>query len=450
MTLPRPVEAPDSFSGQTIAVLGMGIEGRDAARFATRDGARVITVDQHPRRAERTQDDFALLGEVDGIIASQGVPYNIPLLVEANRRGLPVYGPLQIFLERCPAPVIGITGSAGKTTTTTLVYEMLSSAGVPCIVGGNIGQGLLGQLPVIGLETTVVAEISHTQLLRTTRSPRLAAITNITPNHLDQFSWADYQALKLRIVRYQSSLDTVVLPFEDELAHSAANLTEASQCWFGLRRPSLPWYCAVWSDGRDILQNEHRVMAVDELLIPGEHNLLNALAALAIVADRVPRDVAAQVLRSFKGVPHRLELVAEVEGVRFINDSIATTPERTLAGLRATTGEIVLMLGGRDKNLPLDPLRAELERHVSQVVLFGDAASKWTAWLSRRGINAVDAGTFESAFACAARTARSGQAVLMSPAGTSFDGYPNFEARGQHFRDLVAQWAQDRSAFDGR
>ena len=450
MTLPRPVEAPDTLSGQTIAVLGMGIEGRDAARFATRDGAHVITVDQHPDRADRTQDDLDLLGEVDGIIASQGVPDNIPLLAEAKRRGLPVYGPLQIFLERCPAPVIGITGSAGKTTTTTLVYEMLSAAGVPCIVGGNIGQGLLGQLPEIGVDTTVVAEISHTQLLRTTRSPHLAAITNITPNHLDHFSWGDYQALKLRIVRYQSSRDTVVLPFEDELARSAADFTEASQRWFGLGRPSVPWYCAVWSDGRDILHNEQYVMSVDELQIPGEHNLLNALAALAIVADRVPRDVAAQVLRSFNGVPHRLERVAEVGGVRFINDSIATTPERTLAGLRATTGEIVLMLGGRDKHLPLDPLMAELERRVSQVVLFGEAASEWNAWLSRRGITVVDAGTFESAFSCAARTARSGQAVLLSPAGTSFDAYPNFEARGQHFRDLVAQWAKDRSADDDR
>ena len=450
MTLPRPIEAPDTFSGQTIAVLGMGIEGRDAARFATRDGAHVITVDQHPDRADRTQDDLGLLGEVDGIIASQGVPDNIPILADAKRRGLPVYGPLQIFLERCPAPVIGITGSAGKTTTTTLVYEMLSAAGMTCIVGGNIGQGLLGQLPEIGVHTTVVAEISHTQLLRTTRSPHLAAITNITPNHLDHFSWADYQALKLRIVRYQSSRDSVVLPFEDELARSAADLTEASQRWFGLGRPSVPWYCAVWSDGRDILHNEQYVMSVDELQIPGEHNLLNALAALAIVADRVPRDVAAQVLRSFTGVPHRLERVAEVEGVRFINDSIATTPERTLAGLRATTGEIVLMLGGRDKHLPLDPLMAELERRVSQVVLFGEAASEWNASLSRRGITVVDAGTFESAFSCAARTAKSGQAVLLSPAGTSFDAYPNFEARGQHFRDLVAQWAKDRSADDDR
>ena len=454
MNLPLPVPGPSTFSGETIAVVGLGIEGRDAALFLKREGTKVIRVDQRADRADRSQDDLSLLDEVDGIIASQGVPYDIPLLAEAGRRGVPVYGPMQIFLERCPVPVIGITGSAGKTTTTTLVHLMLQAAGVRCIVGGNIGQGLLGQLPDLTPDTTVVAEISHTQLLRMTRSPQIAAITNITPNHLDQFSWSEYQELKHRIVQYQSARDTVVLPFSDDLALHAAARTEASQRWFGIGKPSVPWFCAVWSDGRDIVHNERYVMPIEELLIPGEHNLLNALAALTIVADRVPDDVSADVLRSFTGVPHRLELVAEVGGVRFINDSIATTPERTLAGLRATKGDIVLMLGGRDKKLPLNPLMDELERRVTQVVLFGDAAPKWTRWLTDRGVNALNAGTFETAFACAARTTRPGQALLMSPAGTSFDAYPNFEERGQHFRDLVgdlvSRWAQDRSSGDDR
>ena len=450
MSLPIPVPAPSTFGGQTIAVVGLGIEGRDAALFLKREGAKVIRVDQRPERTDRAHDDLSLLDEVDGITASQGVPYNIPLLAEASRRGVPVYGPMQIFLERCPAPVIGITGSAGKTTTTTLVHLMLQAAGVRCIVGGNIGQGLLGQLPDLKPDTTVVAEISHTQLLRTTCSPQIAAITNITPNHLDQFSWSEYQELKHRIVQHQAARDTVVLPFSDDLARQAVARTEASQHWFGIGRPSVSWFCAVWSDRRDIVHNERHVMPIDELLIPGEHNLLNALAALAIVADRVPHEVAADVLRSFTGLPHRLELVAEVGGVRFINDSIATTPERTLAGLRATQGDIVLMLGGRDKKLPLDPLMDELERYVKQVVLFGDAAPKWTRWLTDRGVSALNAGTFESAFACATRTTRPGQSLLMSPGGTSFDAYPNFEARGQHFRDLVSKWAQDRSSDDDR
>ena len=171
MTLPTPVEAPASFRDQRIAVVGLGIEGHDAVQFLEREGADCIRVDRNPERAERSPDDLAILDEVDGLIASQGVHYQVPLLGEAERRNIPVYGPTQIFLERSPAPVIGITGSAGKTTTTTLVHLLLQAAGIRCHLGGNIGQGLLQRLPVIASTDTVVAEISHTQLLRTTPQP---------------------------------------------------------------------------------------------------------------------------------------------------------------------------------------------------------------------------------------------------------------------------------------
>lgn len=442
MTLPQVIEAPESFANMRVAVVGMGIEGRDALAFLTQEGAQTTTVDRNPDRAERSQHDLSLLDDVDAVIASQGIHYQIPLLQAAETRGIPVFGPMQIFLERCQARVIGITGSAGKTTTSTLVYRMLEAAGIRSHLGGNIGRGLLAQLPQIHPSDSVVAEISHTQLLRTTRSPQTAAITNITPNHLDQFSWDEYQELKHRIVSFQSARDTVVLPFNDPLASAATSRTEANQRWFGLGVPSMPWYCALRSDGLSIFRNDHPIMQTDEIKLPGEHNLLNALAALAIVDDLVPTDVAIEILRTFSGVPHRLELVGTVNCVRFVNDSIATTPERTLAGLRATRGPVILMLGGRDKKLPLDPLVEEIRRRVRQVVLFGEAAAQWTDWLTQRGIDAVNAGAFDSAFTHAAQLAQPGETVLMSPGGTSFDAYPNFEARGQHFRDLVALHAQ--------
>ncbi|MDE2966061.1 MAG: UDP-N-acetylmuramoyl-L-alanine--D-glutamate ligase [Chloroflexota bacterium] len=448
MTLPTPIEAPPSFRGQRIAVVGLGIEGRDALHLLAREGAEAIRVDRDRERADRSPDDLTILDQVDGLIASQGVHHQAPLLAEAGRRGIPVYGPMQIFLERCPAPVIGITGSAGKTTTTTLVHEMLLAAGASCHLGGNIGRGLLAQLPGIAAEDTVVAEISHTQLLRTTRSPQTAAITNITPNHLDQFSWEEYQELKYRIVAYQPPRDTVVLPFNDELAVAATLRTDAEQRWFGIGTPPMPWSCAVRSDGDHIWHNDRQLMPVNEVKIPGEHNLLNAMAAMAIVADLVPADLAAEVLRSFSGVPHRLELVTEIGGVRFVNDSIATTPERTLAGLRATAGPVILMLGGRDKNLPLTPLLEEVKRHVRLVVLFGEAGPEWGSWLARHEVRTVNADTFESAFLQAASNAHACETVLMSPGGTSFDAYPNFEARGQHFRDLVDGWARSRRSRD--
>ena len=438
------MEAPASFDGQRVAVVGLGIEGQDAEMFLRREGAEVIRVDRQPERADRSPDDLSLLDEVQSLVVSQGVPYDLPLLVDAARRSVPVFGPVQIFLERCPAnQVIGITGSAGKTTTTTLVHRMLEAAAVPTALGGNIGQGLLQRLPDTSADTTVVAEISHTQLLRTTRSPHVAAITNITPNHLDQFSWDEYQELKYRIVEYQTSQDRVVLPLDEPLAARAMTRTPAAASWFGLSRS--PCAATAFSDGEQIVRNDSLLMAVEELLIPGEHNLRNALAALAIVGDLVPDDIAAAVLRSFTGVPHRLELVAEVAGVRFINDSIATTPERTLAGLRATSGPIVLMLGGRDKKLPLDPLLPEIDRHVREIVLFGEAAPAWSAWLSEQRIHHVRLDTFASAFEQAAEAAQHGETVLMSPGGTSFDAYPNFEARGQHFRELVGRRLPGRS-----
>lgn len=448
MTLPMTTDAPASFRGRRVAVVGLGIEGRDAVTFLEREGAEIVRVDRRSERADRAQDDLALLDEIDALVASQGVPYDVPLLVEAGAQGLPVYGPMQLFLERCRSSrIIGVTGSAGKTTTTTLVHRMLAAAGVDCVVGGNIGEGLLSQLPDISEETTVVAEISHTQLLRTTRSPHIAAITNITPNHLDQFSWDEYQDLKYRIVRFQSDADRVVLPFDEPLAARASVQTPASVSWFGLADSGCS--PAVWSDGVRMFRDGAPLLTVEALRIPGAHNLRNALAALAIVGDLVPDHAARQVLETFSGVSHRLELVATAADVRFINDSIATTPERTLAGLLAISGPIVLMLGGRDKKLPLDPLLPELRghgRHVRSVVLFGQAGPEWGSWLAERGVNATVRDSFEDAFQAAARLARAGETVLMSPAGTSFDAYPNFEARGQHFRDLVGEWSQGRSA----
>ncbi len=449
MTLPIPIQAPPSFAGRQVAVVGMGIEGRDALEFLNREGAQTITVDRDPERAERSQDDLSLLNELDCLIASQGVPRGIPLLAEAERRGLPVFGPMQVFLERCRSTrIIGITGSAGKTTTTTLVHRMLQTAAIDCVMGGNIGRGLLAQLSAISSETTVVAEISHTQLLRTTRSPHIAAITNITPNHLDQFDWRDYQALKYRIVEQQTATDRVVLPFDEPLAARAVGMTPASTTWFGVG--DAPCQPAVHSRDAQIVRNREPLMPIEALRIPGSHNLRNALAALAIVGDLVPDAVAVDVLSAFTGVPHRLELVAEIAGVRFVNDSIATTPERTLAGLQAVDGSIVLMLGGRDKNLPLDPLLGELRRHVREVVLFGETAESWQSWMTNHGIDAIDAGAFESAFRRAAASARAGETVLMSPGGTSFDAYPNFEARGQHFRDLVNGWNAQGGTDDER
>lgn len=457
MTLPTALPAPSTFQGLRAAVVGFGIEGRDAARFLQQEAAAEIhIVDRRPAgdlAAELTElgvtaevhlpDDRCIVEHVDVIIASQGIPRDLPLLRAAAARGVPIYGPLGLFLDRCPAPVIGISGSAGKTTTTSLVGEILRADGRDPLVGGNIGEGLLHKLPDLNQDSTVVAEISHTQLLRAARSPQYAALLNVTPNHLDQFSWSEYVDLKRRLLCHQNAGDTAVLPWDEPTAAAARADTPAELIWFGIDGPPPSSGDAAWlengqlrlrtdGDARDILP-------ADELRIPGEHNIRNALAAIALCASLgVADSVVAGALREFEGVAHRLETVGEIGGVRYINDSIATAPERTLAGIRAIDVPIVLLLGGRDKALPLDNLITALPKHVRVIVCFGELAPNWSEQLHQAGLaceGPVD--DLPEALDIARSLAQPGDAVLLSPGGTSFDAYPNFQARGEHFRQLV-------------
>ena len=456
MTLPQPAPAPASFRGLRAAVVGFGIEGRDAARFLRGEGVeRLHIVDRRATDALEAElaelgleadvsgpDDLRLVERLDAVVASQGIPRDLPLLCAAAERGVPVYGPMGVFLDRCPAPVIGVSGSAGKTTTTTLVGEMLSADGREPLVGGNIGRGLLERLPELDASSTVVAEISHTQLLRAARSPAAAALLNVTPNHLDQFSWDEYTALKRRLVCRQQAEDLAVLPWDEPVASAAALDTPARKMRFGLDG-SPPAGDAAWlQDGALRVRIDgcaRDLLPVGELRIPGEHNIRNALAAIALCAQLgVPDTAIAETLRRFEGVPHRLETVAEINGVRYINDSIATAPERTLAGVRAIDRPLVLLLGGRDKKLPLDTLITELPERARAIVCFGEVAPGWAQQLRRAGLpceRPVD--DLAEAVTAARHLAQPGDAVLLSPGGTSFDAYPNFQARGEHFRALV-------------
>ena len=456
MNLPAPLPAPPTFRGLRVAVAGFGIEGRDAARFL-RDEAvdRLHIVDQRPPEALRAElaqcgieaeisapECLGLLDRLDAIIASQGIPRDLPLLRAAAERSIPVFGPTGVFLDRCPAPLIGISGSAGKTTTTTLVGEILSADGRAPLVGGNIGKGLLSRLPELDHHSTVVAELSHSQLLRAARSPQIAALLNVTPNHLDQFSWQEYVELKRRLVNRQHAEDMAVLPWDEPIAAALAADTPARKLWFGMSAPP-PHGDAAWLEGGQLQVRidgcARGILPADELLIPGDHNIRNALAAIALTASLgVPDATIAETLRRFVGVAHRLETVAEIDGVRYINDSIATAPERTLAGVRAIHAPLLLLLGGRDKHLPLDHLLAELPDRARSVLCFGEIAPAWSEQLHRAGLPCDGPhDTLDAAVRAAHEIAQSGDAVLLSPGGTSFDAYPNFQARGDHFRALV-------------
>ena len=447
-----------------VTVVGLGIEGIDLVRYLTSEGARVTVSDARP--PEQLVDQLAAIegtgahlslganrvedcAEADAVYVSQGVPDELPALQAAVAKGVPISSMLELFLDRCPAPVAGITGSAGKTTTTALVGAVLEAAGEPHVVGGNIGIGLLSLLPEIDAATKVVVEMSHTQLARVARSPELACVTNVTPNHLDRFSWEDYVDLKRRVFRFQRPDDRAVFNYDDPVARSfmdeALDLLQVGRVSATSRTQRIPGDGAML-DGARVVRVEGgattEVMRRDEIALRGDHNVENVLSAVAVAGLLgASGEATARAVRAFTGVPHRLEPVAAIDGVQYVNDSIATAPERTLAGMRAFEEPLVLLLGGRDKNLPTRVLGEEAVRRCRAVVTFGEAAELYaTAIRAAAGgdrVTLLQAADVPAAVEAAARVAHAGDVVLFSPAGTSFDAYRNFEARGQAFREAV-------------
>ena len=458
---------PQNFRGRRVTVVGLGIEGIDLVRYLAAEGAAVTVSDQRPAETlgERLSaiadlDARAVLGEqgedalldAEFVFASQGVPPQIPALRSARRAGIPVSSMSALFMERCPAPVAGITGSSGKSTTTALAAAMLDAAGLPHVVGGNIGIGLLGLLPRIDAGTRVIVELSHTQLESVERSPELACVTNVTPNHLDRYSWTDYVGLKRRIFAFQRPDDTVILNQDDEVC--AAFASEAPGRVEHTAMASEPPADGVFLAGgaggaaggvivRRARGDDRAVLARDEIGLRGEHNVSNVLSAIAVAAHLGASESAcAEAARTFAGIPHRLEEVGSAGRVRYVNDSIATTPERARAALLSYGEPLVLLLGGRDKKLPTARLAAAAAERCRAVVTFGEAAdlfARAVAGASPRGrVEVEQAGGVPEAVERAARLARPGDVVLLSPAGTSFDAYGNFEERGLAFSDAVA------------
>ncbi len=443
-----------------VTVIGLGIEGIDLVRFLAAEGARVTISDRrspdelHEALAAIEGTEARLsLGEnrpedatdADMVFVSQGVPNDNPAVAAALSAGVPVSTMLGLFLERCPAPVTGITGSAGKTTTTALVASMLEDEGLPHVMGGNIGIGLLSLLPEIQPDTRVVVEMSHTQLERVATSPHVACVTNVTPNHLDRFAWDDYVALKRRIIDFQAPDDVAVLNQDNAVTRGFAD-TAHGRVAFTSTRQDIPGDGALFRDGRvwRVLDGETlEVVRRQEMALRGEHNLENLLAAVAVSAQiGVSAASAAQTARTFTGVPHRLEPVATVRGVLYVNDSIATAPERTLAGLRSYQEPVVLLLGGRDKQLPVQEMAEEAARRCRAVVCFGESGDLYARAVRDAGGDGVAVERVETvaeAVAAATRLAQRGDVVLFSPAATSFDQYRNFEERGRAFREAVEQ-----------
>ncbi len=455
------INSHDPLFRKRVVVIGFARQGRALARWLPTIGANVVVSDS--KTAEElnlTPEDYpdvefvlgsqrvATLKGADLVLVSGGVPLTLPIIKGAVRRGIPLANDAQLFLERCPAPVLGITGSAGKTTTTTLTGNILKTAGHKTWVGGNIGDVLLDVLPKIRPSDRVVMELSSFQLELMDASPDYACVTNITPNHLDRHGTMEaYTRAKANIFLYQDQPEQVViLNRDDAISRELAGEVRAQLAWFSLYE-MIP-DGAFLAGSRFILSGfcspDRKPQVIgdrDEVKLRGEHNLANILAACALTgAAGIKSDLMFDAVREFNGVAHRLEVVRELDGVTYINDSIATAPERVLAALRSFDEPLVLLLGGRDKKLPWEEMIGLALQKSRQIIVFGEAGP--LVMKAARKLKADPAvisqvATLDDALIKAISVAQSGDVVLLSPGGTSYDAYVDFAARGEHFRTLV-------------
>jgi UDP-N-acetylmuramoylalanine--D-glutamate ligase len=391
-----------------------------------------------------------LLDRTDVLCLSGGVPLTLPIVAEALRRGIPLSNDSQIFMEVVPCRTIGITGSAGKTTTTTLVGQMARNAyGDRAYTGGNIGDPLINYVDDMDAQDIAILELSSFQLEQMTISPNIAAVLNVTPNHLDRHgSMQAYMAAKARILAFQSPDDIAILGRDDKGAWSLRNEVKGKLFTFSLHELEEGLNGAYFHDGLLNLRDGNAYLPLilrEKIAVRGDHNVLNVLAAFTIgQAAGFPLDAMLEAAEEFRGVPHRLELVRELRGVRWYNNTIATAPERTMAAIRSFDEPIVLLLGGRDKDLPWEELILLANERVDHIVLFGEAAEKIEATVCSLGLrekrfSVTRAAGLHDAVLKAAEIAKAGDVVLLSPGGTSFDEFKDFAERGERFRTWVRE-----------
>ena len=446
-------------------ILGAARQGIALARWLSRHGSRVTLSDS--RSLEQLASARASLADVnvkwvagghplellnntDVLCISGGVPLTLPIVQEAVKRGIPLSNDTQIFMEAAPCKTIGITGSAGKTTTTTLVGNMAKlSVQNSVFVGGNIGDPLINYVDDMTASDLAILEISSFQLEQMTISPSISAVLNITPNHLDRHGTMEaYTNAKARILEFQTKNDTAILSHDDKGAWNLHNKVKGKLLTFSMNDLGHGLSGAYFHDGLLNLRDGNAYLPLilrEKIKLPGDHNVANVLAAFTIGhAAGFKLDDMLEAVEEFRGVPHRLELVRELHGVRWYNDSIATAPERSMAAINAFDEPIVLMLGGRDKNLPWDEIAKLICQRVDHVVVFGEAAEliqKAVSAVGGAGVDLRRAGNLKEAVIAAAEVASAGDVVLLSPGGTSYDEFKDFAERGETFR----KWVQELS-----
>lgn len=449
------VEFFQSLQEKRIAVLGLGVSNRPLVRLLLQYGCTVIGCDRTTRDkldaqvleleqlgcelhlGEHYLDDIS----ADLVFRTPGMHPDNPAIVALKAGGAKITSEMEVFFQLCPCKIIAVTGSDGKTTTTSLIAQMLRTAGKRVWLGGNIGTPLLPSCDQMQEDDFAVVELSSFQLIDMAHSPHIAVVTNLAPNHLDVHKdMLEYVDAKKNIFKFQGTGDTLILNADNEITKAFAG--NGNTRYFARIGQTENGVCLrkdmICRDGVPVLDKK-------DILLPGEHNVENYMAAILAVEGLVEDETIRTVAKTFGGVEHRIELVRVKDGVRYYNDSIASSPTRTIAGLKSFPEKVFLIAGGYDKHIPYDVLGPEICKHVKSVYLNGATAEK-----IRQAVLAapeykpgnpkiVDCKDFTDAVMCAARDAEAEDVVLMSPASAAFDQFKDFAARGNYFKKLVME-----------
>jgi len=447
----------DKLRGKKLLVLGIGVSNRPLIRMLLGRGFYVTACDKTPR--EKLEPEVLELeregarlhvgeGYLDGLSAdvvfrTPGMHPNIPELVRLREQGAKITSEMEVFFEVCPCPIIGVTGSDGKTTTTTLIAKILEHAGRRVFVGGNIGSPLLPQAESMDPDDLAVVELSSFQLMTMTRSPQIAVVTNLAPNHLDMHKdMAEYVAAKENIYLHQNADGKLVINMDNAITASFAGKAKGSVEQFS--RLGVPENGVYLKDGI-VYRNGKPILAQADILIPGLHNVENYMAAACAVEGLATDGDIDAVARTFGGVEHRIELVRTLNGVKWYNDSIASSPSRTIAGLHSFAQKVILIAGGYDKHIPFEVLGPEVCAHCKAIILCGATAEK----IRHAVVTApdyrpdspkiLDAATLQEAVRLAKDAAVPGDIVTLSPACAAFDQFKNFMVRGETYKKMVME-----------
>ncbi len=442
-------------AGKNITVIGIGISNLPLIKYLVSLGANVTACDR--RSAEDLGENYTELEKLgvkfnlgdgylnnlsgDMIFKTPGMRYDVPELLKAKENGSIVTSEMEVFFDVCPSHIIAVTGSDGKTTTTTLIHKMMTDAGYKTWLGGNIGNPLLTDTEKMKENDWVILELSSFQLHTMRKSPEIAVITNISPNHLDMHKdYKEYIDAKKNIMLYQNEGDTLIVNADNQVTADIGKSANGAVKYF-----SRNGMADVYLDRNIIKRGIVEILNIKDIKIPGMHNVENYMAAIAAVSGLVSKEVIVNVAKTFGGVEHRIELVRTLDGVKYYNSSIDSSPNRTINTLRVFPNKVIMIAGGKDKGIPYDEIGPALAEHVKVLILIGATSDKiqeaLDAEINKTGngkdIEVIRATSYENAVNTARSKAHDGDVVLLSPASTSFDMFRNFEERGNLFKKIV-------------